>query len=551
VTASDASMWDGLEQAYQSIREIQRKARTEHLRAPPAWPMIIMKTPKGWTGIAEIDGKPVEGSFRSHQVPAEDVRKDPKHLTLLEGWLRSYQPEELFDAAGRPFEDILETCPKGDRRIGKNPHAYGGRIRRDLPLPRWQEYAVKAETPGSETASSMRTLGAYLRDVMRQTEAGRNFRIVCPDELESNRLDAVFEATSRAYVWPVKEHDEHLAPDGRVMEILSEHTCQGWLSGYLLTGRHGLFPCYEAFIAIVDSMVNQYAKFLKQSAELPWRTPIASLNILLTSEGWRQDHNGFSHQGPGFIDHLLNKKASAVRIYLPPDANCTLQTIDHCLRSTNYINLVIASKQPMPQWLPPDQAYAHCATGVSVWPWASTDDGKRPNLVLAAAGDNLTLEMMAAVWLLRRDAPELRVRVVNVTDLMVLGVHTEHPHGLSEASFAEIFTADRPVILNFHGYPNAAQALLFERPQAQRFLINGYREEGTTTTPLDMHIRNGTSRYQLVIQALQTAHHLDSERVERLIAAYRQKIADHRTYIEHHGDDPPEVRDWSWALDNG
>jgi xylulose-5-phosphate/fructose-6-phosphate phosphoketolase len=480
-------------------------------------------------------------------VPIEDVRKKSEHLALLEGWLRSYHPEELFDADGRPLPDILAMCPAGDRRMGKNPHAYGGTIRRDLDLPRWEEYGPAVETPGTERASSMRALGPYLRDVMKRTAATRNFRIVCPDELESNRLSAVFEATSRAYTWPFKEADEHLAPDGRVMEILSEHTCQGWLQGYLLTGRHGLFPCYEAFIAIVDSMVNQYAKFLKQSAEVSWRAPIASLNILLTSEGWRQDHNGYSHQGPGFIDLLLNKKASAVRVYLPPDANCTLQTIDHCLRSSNYINLVIASKQPMPQWLAHDEAYQHCKTGASIWRWASADPDDAPDVVLAAAGDNMTLEVLAAVRLLQREAPELRVRVVNVTDLMVLGLHTEHPHGLTEDAFEALFTADRPVIFNFHGYPNAVEALLFQRPNARRFHINGYREEGTTTTPLDMHIRNGTSRYQLVIQTVCAVPRLDPQRVQQIVATYTQKLADHRHYIEQHGDDPAEVRDWSWT----
>jgi xylulose-5-phosphate/fructose-6-phosphate phosphoketolase len=543
----DASMLAGLEQAYMRIRDIQGQARAGGLRTHPRWPMLIMITPKGWTGIKELHGKPVEGSFRSHQVPVEDVRDDPEHLALLEQWLRSYNPADLFDQDGRPAPDILATCPSGERRMGMNPHAYGGRIRRDLPLPRWQEYGPQVAAPGGVRASSMRTLGPYLRDVMRQTAAVRDFRIVCPDELESNRLDAVFEASARAYVWPFKDADEHLAPDGRVMEILSEHTCQGWLQGYLLTGRHGLFPCYEAFIAIVDSMVNQYAKFLKQSAEIAWRGPVASLNILLTSEGWRQDHNGYSHQGPGFIDHLLNKKASAVRVYLPPDANCTLQTIDHCLRSTNYINLVIASKQPMPQWLTPDAAYEHCKTGASIWRWASADEGENPDVVLAAAGDNPTLEMLAAVDLLRRDAPELRLRVVNVTDLMVLGTQNEHPHGLTETAFEALFTADSPVIFNFHGYPNAVQALLFERPNVRRFTINGYREEGTTTTPLDMHIRNGTSRYHLVMQALRAAPRFDPQRVQQIVALYEQELVKHRHYIEQHGDDPPEVHDWSWA----
>jgi xylulose-5-phosphate/fructose-6-phosphate phosphoketolase len=543
----DAALAEALERAYADILTIQQAARSAGSRLRPRWPMLILRTPKGWTGIKEVEGKPVEGSFRSHQVPVEDVRENPESLALLEGWLRSYRPDELFDAGGRPAADILATCPAGDQRMGTCPHAYGGDIRRDLALPRWQEYGPAAATPGAERASSMRALGGYLRDTMRRTEQTRNFRIVCPDELASNRLDAVFEATSRAYVWPVGEHDEHLAPDGRVMEILSEHTCQGWLEGYLLTGRHGLFPCYEAFIAIVDSMVNQYAKWLKQSLEVQWRAPLASLNILLSSEGWRQDHNGYSHQGPGFIDHLLNKKASAVRVYLPPDANCTVQTIDHCLRSSNYINLVIASKQPLPQWLAPDAAEAHCRAGASIWRWASSDDGDDPDLVLASAGDNVTLELMAAVWLLRRDAPELRVRVVNVADLMVLGTRNEHPHGLTAAAFAELFTADRPVLFNFHGYPNAVQALLFERPNVQRFTINGYQEEGTTTTPFDMHIRNGTSRYHLVMQALQATERVAPGRVQLLVEAYQQATHTHRQYIERHGEDPAEISEWGWA----
>jgi xylulose-5-phosphate/fructose-6-phosphate phosphoketolase len=543
----DGAMWAALEEAYGRIRVLQQQARDGRRPRRPRWPALIVDTPKGWTGIEQIDGKPVEGSHRSHQVPAEHARTDSEQLRLLEGWLRSYRPQELFDASGRPQADILAVCPQGDQRMGRNPHAYGGDIRRDLDLPRWETYGPQAPAPGKQRASATEALGAYLRDSVERNKAGRIFRIVCPDELESNQLDAVLEATSRAYVWPVKPTDEHLAPDGLVMEILSEHTCQGWLQGYLLTGRHGLFPCYEAFVMIVDSMASQYAKFLKQAAEVPWRRPVASLNYLLTSEGWRQDHNGYSHQGPGFIDLLLNKKAPAVRIYLPPDANCLLETIDHCLRSTNYINLVIASKQPLPQWLTPEQAREHCEAGVSVWRWASTEDGESPDLVLAAAGDILTLELMGAVQLLRRELPELRVRVVNVADLMVLDHSSDHPHGLDAAAFVQIFTADRPVLFNFHGYPHAVKGLLFDRPNLGRFTINGYQEEGTTTTPLDMHIRNGTSRYHLLLQALDAVPQPDRERVQRVSAHYRQKIADHRTYIEQHGDDPPEIRDWSWT----
>jgi xylulose-5-phosphate/fructose-6-phosphate phosphoketolase len=543
----DVALANALEEAYAGITAIEHAARADGAQLRPRWPMLILRTPKGWTGIKEHDGKPVEGSFRSHQVPLDDVRDNPESLMLLEQWLRSYRIDELFDGQGRPAADILATCPAGDRRMGMNPHAYGGTLRRDLDLPPWNSYGPPVTMPGAERASSMRVLGPYLRDTMRNTAETRNFRIVCPDELASNRLDAVFEATARAYTWPVQPHDEHLAPDGRVMEILSEHSCQGWLQGYLLTGRHGLFPCYEAFIAIVDSMVNQYAKFLKQSAEIAWRPPVASLTILLTSEGWRQDHNGYSHQAPGFIDHLLNKKASAVRIYLPPDANCTVQVIDHCLRSTNYINLVIASKQPLPQWLNAEAAAAHGRAGASIWHWASSDDGQTPELVLASAGDIVTVELLAAMSLLHQELPELRVRVVNVADLMVLGTRAEHPHGLSDEAFEALFTADRPVIFNFHGYPNAVQTLLFERPNTRRFQINGYQEEGTTTTPLDMHIRNGTSRYQLVIQAVQTAPDLDGAHAERIVAAYRQKLADHRRFIEQHGEDPPDVRDWRWA----
>jgi xylulose-5-phosphate/fructose-6-phosphate phosphoketolase len=543
--AYDAAMHAALEQAYTRIRDIQRQARAGGLRIHNRWPLLIVCTPKGWTGIKEADGHAVEGSFHAHQVPVKDARTNPEHLALLEGWLRSYRPGELFDADGRPAPDILAQCPAGGRRMGMSRHAFGG-VRAPLELPRWQDYGPAVTKPGAERASSMEAIGTYLRDTMRRSEEARNFRIVCPDELESNRLEAVLEASPRAYAWPLPPNAERLAPDGRVMEILSEHTCQAWLQGYLLTGRHGLFPCYEAFVAIVDSMVNQYAKFLKQASEVPWRAPVPSLTYLLTSESWRQDHNGYSHQGPGFIDHLLNKKASAVRVYLPPDANCTLATIDHCLRSTNYINLVIASKQPLPQYLAPEAAREHCDAGASLWGWASTDGGADPDVVLVAIGDIMSLEVLAAAALLRRDLPALRLRVVNVCDLMALDQQGDHPHGLDDDAFAALFTADRPVIVNFHGYPNAVKALLWGRPAPQRFSIGGYREEGTTTTPLDMHIRNGTSRYHLAIQALEASARLPATQARPLVERYRQALRDHRAYIERHGDDPPAQRDWSW-----
>ncbi len=544
----DTATYQAMEWAYQRIREIQREARAGVRLEHPDWPLLILRSPKGWTGIKEIGGKPIEGSFRAHQVPAADAKTNPASLKLVEAWLRSYHPEELFDSEGHPAPDILATCPAGDRRMGMNPHAYGGDIRRNPSLPpHWEDYGLDVTRRGAPMASSVAQFGNYLRDTIERSKTARNFRIVSPDELTSNRLGAVLEATDRAFVWPIKPTDDHLAPDGLVMEILSEHTCQGWLQGYLLTGRHGLFPCYEAFIMIVDSMLNQYAKFIKVAAEIPWRKPISSLNYLLTSHAWRQDHNGYSHQGPGFIDQLLTKKAWMVRIYLPPDANCLLQTMDHCLWSKNYINLVIASKQPMPQWLTKEEALEHCRKGASIWRWASTDDGNNPDVVLAAAGDILTLEMMAAVRLLQQDLPDLRVRVVNVTDLMVLGLDTEHPHGLTPEAFDDLFTPGRLVIFNFHGYPGAVKQLLFGRPSPGRFHVNGYQEEGTTTTPFDMHVRNGTSRYHLVMQAARAcSEKLSPGTICDIEERYQRKLAEHRKYIEEHGIDSPEIRDWTW-----
>lgn len=547
----DAAMADAADWAHDRIRDIQDRFRRPgadgQAAAAPHWPVLLLRSPKGWSGIKELDGVPIEGTWRSHQVPALDLKSNPPHLAAVEDWLRSYKPEELFDADGRPVPEVLACCPEGDRRLGMNPHAYGGRMRRDPKLPpRWADYGLDVPEPGAVRASSVTTFGAYLRDTLANAKADRSFRVFCPDELESNRLGAVLDVTGRAYLWPTKPGEARIARDGLVIETLSEHTCQALLQGYLLTGRHGLFPCYEAFVTIVDSMLNQYAKFLKVSAEVPWREPVSSLNYLLTSESWRQDHNGYSHQGPGFINNLITKKASMVRVYLPPDANCLVQTMDHVLWSRDYVNLVVASKQPLPQWLDKAAAEEHCKVGASVWDWASPDGGTNPDVVLAACGDNPTLELMAAVRLLQRDAPELRVQVVNVTDLMVLGLDTEHPHGLNPGAFERLFTADRPVVFNFHGYPSAIKQLLFGRPRADRFRVSGYEEEGTTTTPFDMHIRNGTSRYHLVMRAAHAAERLPPGRTQELVDAYTRKLTEHGAYIRAHGSDPPEIATWAW-----
>ncbi|MGH7771442.1 MAG: phosphoketolase family protein [Candidatus Binatia bacterium] len=545
----DADMDAGLSSAYDEIRRIQDSARSGRNIERPRWPMIAIRTPKGWTGPKEIDGIPIEGTFRSHQVPAKEAKTNPNHLKAIENWLRSYRPEELFDRSGRPAADILGLCPKGNRRMAMNPHALGGKIRRPLNLPPIEDYGIDLKARGQDYVSNVGELGKYLRDVVRLNQKARNFRIVCPDELESNRVAAILEVTDRQYVWPLPDETEHTGPDGRVLEILSEHNCQGWLQGYLLTGRHGVFPCYEAFLPIVDGMMNQYAKFLKSSLEVSWREPISSLNYLLTSEAWRQEHNGYSHQGPGFINNLLTKKGHTYRIYLPPDANCLIYTMDHCLRVTDYINLVIAGKQPMPQWLTREEAREHCRVGASVWRWASTNDGEDPELVLACSGDNLTLEVMAAADLFRREVPDWRVRVVNITDLLVLGIPQKYPHGLDEGRFQRLFPPDCPVIFNFHGYTAAIKQLLWERPQNERFDINGYREEGTTTTPFDMHIFNRTSRYHLVIQGAQKVSKRNPKaaaKAEDLIVKYERKIADHGLFIQREGIDPPEIANWTW-----
>ena len=535
--------------AYGEIRAIQHAARSRAKVVRPDWPMVVLRTPKGLTGPKEIDGKAIEGSFRAHQVPGKDLKTNPSHLQAVERWLRSYRPQELFDDEGRPDEDIRTLCPKGERRMAMNPHCIGGKIRLPLDLPPLRDHAINASQRGLSQASAMEQLGKYLRQVIQRNQQSRNFRIVCPDELESNRLGAVLDVTDRQYVWPVPEVAEHISRDGRVLEVLSEHTCQGWLQGYLLTGRHGLFPCYEAFVSIVDGMMNQYAKFLKSSLEVPWRQPISSMNYLLTSEAWRQDHNGYSHQGPGFINSLLTKKGHTYRIHLPPDANCLLSTVDHCLKTTDYINLIIASKQPMPQWLPMAEAIEHCRVGASVWRWASTNGGEDPEILLAGCGDNLTLEVMAAAQILREEVPEWRVRIVNVTRLLVLGIPQKYPPGLEEDRFQRIFPLDCPVVFNFHGYTAGIKQLLWERPQAERFDINGYREEGTTTTPFDMQILNRTSRYHVVIQAAQKMAGRDprvAAKAEAIIREYEHKLRQHGEFISKHGVDPPEITEWKW-----
>jgi xylulose-5-phosphate/fructose-6-phosphate phosphoketolase len=534
-----------LDEVFDEIAAIQRRARHEGDTDRPRWPVIVLRTPKGWTGPKEVDGKPVEGTWRSHQVPLPAVRDNPAHLAALEEWMRSYRPSELFDEAGAPRPEIVDWLPEGDLRMGANPHANGGRLTRDLELPDFTRYGVKVLAPGEAVAEPTRVLGGWLRDVLTANEPYRNFRLVGPDETDSNRLSAVYEATAKVWRARVEPVDEHLAPRGRVMEILSEHTCQGWLEGYLLTGRHGLFNCYEAFVHIVDSMVNQHAKWLKVTRGLRWRMPIPSLNYLLTSHVWRQDHNGFSHQDPGFIDHVANKKADIIRVYLPPDANTLLSVADHCLRSRQYINVIVAGKQSEPTWLDIDAAALHCARGLGIWEWASNDNGD-PDVVLAAAGDVPTVEALAAADLLRRHLPDLKVRVVNVVDLMRLQPASEHPHGLPDAEFDAIFTTDRPVIFAYHGYPTLIHRLTYRRTGHGNLHVRGYREEGTTTTPFDMLVMNEMDRFHLVIDVIDRVPGL-----ARRAAVLRQQMVDkrtqHREYVRRTGEDLPEVRDWRWV----
>jgi xylulose-5-phosphate/fructose-6-phosphate phosphoketolase len=531
-----------LDEIAAEIAAIQERARGGDLTRP-AWPMIVLRTPKGWTGPKTVDGLPAEGSFRSHQVPLANLATNPEHLAQLETWMRSYGPEELFDADGALRSELAALAPTGERRMGANPHANGGLLLHDLELPDFRSYGVEVRTPATATTEATRVLGTWLRDVVRANPT--TFRIMGPDETASNRLSAVFEATDRAWEPEILASDDHLAPDGRVMEVLSEHLCQGWLEGYLLTGRHGLFNCYEAFIHIVDSMFNQHAKWLKVTRAIPWRRPIASLNYLLSSHVWRQDHNGFSHQDPGFIDHVVNKKAEIVRVYLPPDANCLLSVADHCLRSRDYVNVIVAGKQPALDYLPMDEAIAHCTRGLGIWEWASSDAGEEPDVVLACAGDIPTLETVAAAALLREHLPELRVRVINVVDLMRLQPESEHPHGLPDSQFDALFTTDRPVIFAYHGYASLIHRLTYRRRNHANLHVRGYKEEGTTTTPFDMLMLNDLDRFHLVMDVIDRVPTLGARS-----AGLRQAMADerlrHRAYTREVGDDPPDVRDWTW-----
>jgi xylulose-5-phosphate/fructose-6-phosphate phosphoketolase len=535
-----------LDRCLDEIRDIQQEARAGRSTERARWPMIVLRSPKGWTGPERLDGKQIEGSWRSHQVPFADARTNDAHRRVLEEWMRSYRPEELFDNTGAPVPEIADLHPAGDRRMSATPYANGGLLLRDLRLPDFTEYAVPVDEPGSGAVESTRVLGTWLRDVMAQNM--QTFRMFSPDEHNSNRMQDVLEVTNRAWDAETVPGDDHLAPDGRVMEILSEHTCEGWLEGYLLTGRHGFFSCYEAFIHVIDSMFNQHAKWLKVTNGIPWRRPIASLNYLLTSHVWRQDHNGFSHQDPGFIDHAINKKADVIRVYLPPDANSLLSVADHCLRSRQYVNIIVAGKQPALQYLSMEEAITHCTKGIGIWPWASTDGGLEPDVVLGCAGDVPTMEALAAVDLLRGFFPDLRIRFVNVVDLMRLQDDREHPHGLSSAAFDALFTRDKPVIFAYHGYPWLIHRLTYRRTNHDNFHVRGYKEEGTTTTPFDMTVLNQVDRYNLAIDVI--------DRVPRLrdVSAHarewlRNKLIEHRRYIRVHGEDMPEVREWEWRAD--
>jgi xylulose-5-phosphate/fructose-6-phosphate phosphoketolase len=536
-----------LDVCWASIQDNQHQARSGGRQEQPTWPAIVLRTPKGWTGPKVVDGQRIEGTFRAHQVPLANVRDNKDHLQMLQAWMQSYKPEELFDSQGRLRADLSALAPTGDRRMGSNPHANGGRLTEELALPDYAEYALPVPNPGDSKHESTFQLGLMLRDLFKRSEAQANFRLFCPDEINSNRLGAVFDVENRAFMEPLIADDDHLSKNGRVMEILSEHSCEGWLEGYLLTGRHGMFATYEAFAMVSSSMTVQHTKWLEEAIKLPWRAPIPSLNVLLTSTCWRNDHNGFSHQGPGLIDVMLSKKGAVARMYLPPDANCLLSVADHCLRSRNYVNLIAIDKQPQLQWLDLEAAREHCAKGASVWRWASNDRDGQTDLVLAAAGDVPTLEIVAAAWLFRKYAPEISVRVVNVVDLMALFMPDEHPHGLSSESFLELFGADLPVVFAFHGYQRAVHQLIHGRPKTERFHVRGFNEAGTTTTPFDMVVLNGMSRFQLCQVGLKFLGTAAAGRAGKLAEVCERMLSRHQEYVREHLEDMPEVQDWTWS----
>jgi len=544
-------MAETVEKAMDDIRDIQEDARSNGNTARPTWPMIVLRSPKGWTGPKEVDGKKTEDFWRSHQVPFADMAEKKGHIKLLEDWMKSYRPEELFDEQGAPVPELQELPPKGERRMSANPHANGGLLLKALMMPDFRDYAVDVPTPGAVQAEATRVMGGFVRDVMKLNLKSRNFRVFGPDETASNRLGALFEVTKRTWLEDTIAEDDNLSADGRVMEILSEHTCQGWLEGYLLTGRHGLFSCYEAFIHIVDSMFNQHAKWLKvASHEIPWHRPIPSLNYLLTSHVWRQDHNGFSHQDPGFIDHVVNKKADIIRVYLPPDANTLLYVIDKCLRSRDFINVIVAGKNMQPMWLGMDAAIKHCTAGIGIFEWASNDRGSEPDVVLCCAGDVPTIETLAAAEMLRGFAPDLKVRVINVVDLMTLQPGEEHPHGLSDRDFDALFTTDKPIIFAYHGYPWLIHRLTYRRTNHKNLHVRGYKEEGTTTTPFDMVVLNDLDRFHLVSDVFDRVKKL-APKAAYVKQAVRDKRIEHREYIEKYGVDMPEIRDWTWKSGKG
>ena len=535
-----------LDTIIEEIRSIQQSARTKGFKERPRWPMLILNTPKGWTGPKTVDGKPVEGTFRSHQVPLTDFTTKPEHIRMLQDWMKSYKPEELFDKNGTFLDSLRELAPKGQQRMGANPHANGGILLRDLQLPDFRDYAIKVSSPGTVFTEATDIQGRFIRDVLTLNAKAKNFLIFSPDETASNRWGAVFEVTNRRLLGKIIPIDDHIAPDGRVIEMLSEHQCEGLLEGYLLTGRHGFFSCYEAFIHIIDSMMNQYAKWLKVCRHISWRRPISSLNYLLSSHVWRQDHNGFSHQDPGFIDLIVNKKSEISRVYLPPDANTLLSVTDHCLRSRNLINVIISGKHPQPQWLDMDAAIVHCTAGIGIWKWASTDEGCEPDVVMACAGDVPTIETLAAVELLHKFLPDLKIRVINVVDLMTLQPESEHPHGLSDRDFDHLFTKDKPIIFAFHGYPKLIHSLTYRRTNHKQLHVRGYKEEGTTTTPFDMVVLNDLDRYHLAGDAIDRLPQLASK------AAYikqylQEKLVAHKQYIKKYGEDMPEIRNWKWG----